>query len=85
LRKVTQRHFQVEETIMRNAGYPAMAGHYRQHEDLLADFDSFAAGFYKTRDESTAHAIRFLQQWFEYHVQIWDQPLVTWLDQRPDV
>lgn len=81
---VTQRHFLAEETIMSNSGYPALASHRQQHEDLLRDFERFAVDFHKARSESRAHVIRFLKEWFEYHVQIWDQPLVTWLNQRED-
>lgn len=83
LRTLAEQHFRSEEWIMETAGYPAMASHRGQHNDLLAEFDAFAGEFHKSGNESTAHAIRFLREWFEYHVLIWDKPLVDWLARQP--
>lgn len=82
LRARTERHFQDEEWIMETAGYPAFDSHQAQHASLLADLDTFAEHFHGPNGDSAAHAVRFLREWFEFHIQAWDAPLVSWLNER---
>lgn len=83
LRQATAKHFQSEQWIMENAGYPTLAAHRRQHDDLLAEFDAFSAQFQVTPASEGEHVLRFLRDWFVFHVQTWDEAFVRWLAGRP--
>ena len=82
LRSRTEQHFGNEQWIMENAEYPARASHAQQHAQLLADLDAFASHFSGPHGDSAAHAVRFLREWLEFHIQAWDKPLAQWLAER---
>lgn len=84
LRERAETHFREEEWIMQTSEYPALDSHHTQHESLLADLDSFAAHFNGPSGDSAAHAVRFLREWFEFHIHAWDTPLVQWLNERAE-
>lgn len=84
MREVTAKHFQSEQWIMENAGYPTLNAHRRQHEDLLAEFDAFSAQFQATPASEGEHVLRFLRDWFVFHVQTWDEAFARWLAARPE-
>lgn len=82
LRSRAEQHFGNEQWIMENAGYPARDSHIQQHEQLLEDLDTFASHFTGQGGDSAAHAVRFLREWLEFHIQAWDRPLAQWLSER---
>ena len=84
LRQTVSDHFRDEEALMRMAGYPALAAHQRQHEELIAEFDRFAAYFRSPEDEIASQVTAFLRDWFSTHIRMWDEPLVLWLANRPE-
>lgn len=84
LRQATAVHFENEQWIMENAAYPTLAAHRRQHDDLLAEFDAFAEQFQVTPAAEGEHVLRFLRDWFVFHVQTWDEAFVRWLEARPE-
>lgn len=80
LRRDIETHFRSEEWIMEAAAYPKIGAHRVQHRILLDELDAFAARDLAPDAESNQHAVRFLHEWFETHVRIWDRALVRWLD-----
>jgi hemerythrin-like metal-binding protein len=79
LKQRTATHFGSEEWIMDAAGYPKLAAHRMQHQVLLDELDTFAAGELLPGEAANADAARFFHQWFDMHIQIWDRALVRWL------
>ena len=80
LRRATQEHFRSEEWIMQMGGYPGIDAHRHQHVLLLAEYDKFVLGRLGFEEENVALAMKFMQEWFEFHIRIWDSALVRWLN-----
>ena len=79
LRSVLAEMFHAEELLMGQRGFPNLAEHRREHRELLDQFDLFIDSFNATAGASLAHAVRFLREWLDYHLENWDRPLVAWL------
>ena len=79
LRAATADHFRSEEALMLASDFPAMKHHAEQHAELLDELARFAEHFHSTRADSLAHAVRFLREWFEFHLDTYDRALVRWL------
>lgn len=84
LDRATAAHFSSEESIMLAIGYPSLSEHRDQHASLLAQFDDFAAHFRSPNAGSVAQALRFLREWFEYHIEYYDAPLTRWIREQTD-
>jgi hemerythrin len=82
LGRSTAAHFASEESIMLAAGYPDFPAHRDQHASLIAQFDDFAAHFRSPTAGSVALALRFLREWFEYHIEFYDAPLTSWMREQ---
>lgn len=80
LRSVAAEHFRSEEALMGAADYPAMKQHVEQHTELLEQLEQIEAHFIAKRADSLPHAVRFLREWFEFHVDTYDRALVRWLN-----
>lgn len=80
LRSVAAEHFRSEEALMAASDYPAMKHHVEQHTDLLEQLEQIEVHFNSKRADSLPHAVRFLREWFEFHVDTYDRALVRWLD-----
>lgn len=78
LRSVAAEHFRSEEALMAASGYPAMKHHAEQHADLLEQLEQIEAHFISKQADSLPHAVRFLREWFEFHVDSYDRALVRW-------
>lgn len=79
LRSVAAEHFRSEEALMAASDYPAMKHHAEQHRELLDQLEQIEAHFIAKRADSLPHAVRFLREWFEFHVDTYDRALVRWL------
>lgn len=71
-------HFQMEEDLMRQGGYPGLAAHQVAHqlmkiqvEDMVDQYDSMR------RDP--LRVMRVLEQWLVEHVQKEDRSMAKWL------
>jgi hemerythrin-like metal-binding protein len=79
LRSVAAEHFRSEEALMAASDYPAMKHHAEQHAELLEQLASIEEHFNSRRTDSLPHAVRFIREWFEFHVDTYDRTLVRWL------
>ena len=79
LRICAAEHFCSEEALMQAADFPASPHHTEQHAELLEQLSNFEAHFHSTHADSLPHAVRFLREWFEFHVDTYDRALVRWL------
>jgi hemerythrin-like metal-binding protein len=69
LANYTVEHFQREEKLFAQTGYPAAAGHKREHEKLKAqvmvEIQKFQAGSASIGMET----LTFLRDWLKHHIQ----------------
>ena len=85
LRQFTARHFEFEELLMVQAGYPALDDHQLQHRELLGELDLFCAQPERQplrQREMKSKAVTFLHQWLEAHLTLSDRAFVAWLRSR---
>ena len=80
LKRATSDHFRSEETLMAASDFPAMKHHAEQHAELIRELERFSEHFHSTRSDSLPHAVRFLREWFEFHIDTYDRALVRWLN-----
>jgi hemerythrin len=78
----TQMHFQCEEQLLRQQGYPGVDEHRKAHQGLLDRL-------YKALEESNRNEVihwnsmlEFLPSWYLDHVEQLDQPYGVWLNER---
>ena len=67
---------------MVSAGFPRIPEHRVQHASLLAQFEDFAEHFRSSHPGSVAMALRFLREWFEYHIEFYDAPMARWISEQ---
>ena len=71
----TREHFLREESLMREAGFPAYAAHKAEHDRVLADVDAEVRLFREHGD--AARLARFLREtlpaWYVNHTRTMDQ------------
>lgn len=75
-----RRHFDAEETLMRQVDYPELPLHREQHTELLAHvqalFERLAADHHLARPYQ---ALIFISDWFSLHVARSDRAFVDFL------
>jgi len=84
LRRATVAHFSSEEALMASSSFPGMSVHADQHEELLDQLAKFAEQLHNNQAESLPHAVRFVREWFEFHVENYDRALVRWVNASED-
>ena len=48
--------------------------------EVQTQLDDFAEHFHASRADSLPHTVRFLREWFEFHIDTYDRALVRWLN-----
>jgi hemerythrin len=79
LYQATAEHFRSEESLMEASEFPGRRYHAEQHGELLAQLAGFAEHYHSTNADSLPHAVRFLREWIEFHIDTYDRALVRWL------
>jgi hemerythrin len=75
LAKYASEHFEAEETLMREVGYPGLASHIEEHREFQRTFDSLAS-HWKAEGGTAAVCMAlqgFLDGWLARHVTDSDQ------------
>ncbi|MBV5350518.1 hemerythrin family protein, partial [bacterium] len=79
LRAYTVDHFQAEESLMQETGYPGLEAHHALHEGLVHQVleleEKYAAGT-MILSIMTMH---FLKDWLSHHIQDEDRKLAAYL------
>ena len=65
----TRTHFQQEEALMRQTGYPGLAAHQQQHAQLLADVGKYQREIETGQAPNSVAVLSFLQKWLVGHIQ----------------
>jgi len=78
----SQMHFQSEEHLLQQQGFPGTEDHRKAHHKLLARL--YSALEKVNRDESVRlnSLLDFLPAWYLEHVEQLDQPYGTWLNEH---
>lgn len=82
LREATAAHFRSEEWIMQMGGYTGIDAHRHQHRILLEELSQFIARGLTPGEDTNRVTVTFFQEWFEFHIRVWDSALVRWLNGR---
>lgn len=65
----TEHHFEREEVLLREVGYPDLDGHRQMHGDLAAQVRQIASRYKQARDSLRARDVQaFLEQWLVEHI-----------------
>lgn len=66
--RYTVEHFKFEEEYMQRNGYPGIAGHRREHQDLARQVTELRRDFVEGRLTITFKVMDFLKQWLHSHI-----------------
>jgi hemerythrin len=77
----TRRHFDSEERLMRQFGYPDMAGHVSLHQGVINDMHRMRETLRSGLPVHRKHTVHFTD-WLDHHVSEADRNLVAFLTRR---
>lgn len=81
-----QRHFTLEEQLMREYGYPEVERHRHEHQRFVRQIAQFREDSFMPNSRAgtvTGVALLgFLVHWLEDHIPSWDKPLGQFLRDR---
>ncbi|MGB8010868.1 MAG: bacteriohemerythrin [Terriglobales bacterium] len=69
----TVQHFEAEEKLMENNGYPDLAAHQTEHRALTAKVLAFKNDFDAGAVSITPDLMKFLENWLTNHIQTVDR------------
>lgn len=69
----TRTHFDTEERIMRDCGYPGYERHRAEHADLTKKVLEFSRDFESGRIAITVSTLEFLKECLKNHIQVNDR------------
>lgn len=75
----TKYHFQREEDLMREHGYPDFEAHKRQHEEMIARVGQFLDAYERDREGTVEEMAGFLKSWLIKHIAGTDQKYSPYL------
>jgi hemerythrin len=75
-------HFAYEERLMEQAGYPELATHRAEHEDLARRVREFQKDFEEGRIATGITLLQFLKEWLQKHLIESDQKYVPYLKRK---
>jgi hemerythrin len=78
----TRVHFEHEERLMRQSGFPGLAQHAAEHRALTRQVEQFQADFASGRTALSVQLLQFLKDWLERHIQGSDQAYAPCLAEK---
>lgn len=78
----TKTHFQREEALMEENGYPEFAAHKQEHQTMIAKVDELIRHFEQAQDETVEDAVQFLKNWLVKHINGSDQAYSGFLREK---
>lgn len=78
----TQMHFQCEEKLLEQEGFPGLNEHRAAHQRLLAQLYRALEQTNHEEEDRFRSVLEFLPAWYQDHVQQLDQPYGAWLNER---
>ena len=78
----TKYHFQHEEEIMEQHGYPDLEAHRKQHQAMIDEVGKLATAYKADRDSTIEGTITYLQEWLLNHIKGTDKGYSTFLNDK---
>ena len=78
----TQTHFQREEALMEENGYPDFEAHKQEHEAMIAKVKEFCEAYNEDRGKVIDQMAEFLRSWMINHIQGTDQKYVPYMQEK---
>lgn len=78
----TKYHFNTEERLMAEAGYPGAARHRQKHQALTAKVEEFASEVLKGRATVSLSVLQFLKDWLNKHILGTDKEFAEFVKSR---
>ena len=78
----TKYHFEREEKLMQDNGYPDYEPHKKQHEEMIARVQEFIASYEKDREGTIDDLTQFLKNWLIDHINGTDQKYAPFLHEK---
>ena len=78
----SRMHFQSEERLLMQQGFPAVSEHRTAHQHLLAKLYSALEQIHREEPLHFSSLLEFLPSWYIDHVEKLDQPCGVWLNQH---
>ena len=72
-------HFATEEAIMRQAEYPELAAHKKQHEDFVAEVTVQVRLFETEDNPDPAGFVKYLMEWVLHHIAESDKKYMPYI------
>lgn len=69
----TKYHFQREEGLLRDNGYPGYEAHKKVHEEMIAKITDYIDEYENKREDAICDLTRFLKTWLIKHIAGTDQ------------
>ena len=82
LYRAAERHFDHEEAIMEQLGYPGLDAHRDAHRDLMQRLKDYVLRFRTDGDAINGDLAEFVRRWVTDHVADDDQEFGRWADER---
>jgi hemerythrin-like metal-binding protein len=79
---LTQMHFQSEEQLLKQQGFPEVEGHCVAHQNLLSRLYIALEHVNREVDVHLSSLLEFLPAWYLEHVEKLDHPYGAWLNER---
>ncbi len=64
----TKTHFQYEESLMQETGYPDFEAHRAEHQKMIARVEEVIAEYQQDQDTAMQNALAFLKDWLIHHI-----------------
>ncbi len=79
LRSYTVDHFQAEESLMRETGYPGLEAHHALHAELVRQVLELEEKYTAGTMILSIMTMHFLKDWLTHHIQDEDRRLAAYL------
>lgn len=78
----TKYHFQREERLMEEHGYPDLAAHKKQHESMISEVERFLADYEARGHEALDGVVSYLTGWLINHINGTDKEYSSFFNQK---
>ncbi len=66
-------HFQTEERLMAERGYPGLEAHRQEHENLVSTCTDLQGRFHANQAEIEPGTMAFIKSWLDHHIPVIDR------------
>ena len=78
----TQMHFENEESLLEQQGFPGLHEHREAHQQLLGQLQAKLEHARHSDDVALQPLLHFLREWYLEHIEGLDQLYGPWLNER---